>query len=156
MATATNGTFYLVNQNVPVGKPGTDTILLKHTSWTPGGVVNDTYRICKLPHGVTLGDCFVQMSDIDTNATPTAVFNLQATDGTTTKVLISGSTIGQAGGFIRPTLANATETGIGYTLDTRNYWLELKFTTAVATPASGTFVVSLTLSGNYQAGAITE
>lgn len=139
----------------PVGGPYTGQLIYTFTA-TPGSVADDTLKIDELARGITLTDAWVSHTDGDTHATPTAVFNLQVTDGTTTKILISGSTIAQGGGFIRPTLIATTETAMGYTIPNKNFWLELKWTTEAATPASSTVVVCVSYTGFYQAGALTE
>lgn len=117
----------------------------------------DTLGLIQLPvKGITIVDAFVQTADMDTNATPTVVFSLQVSNGTTTKTIIHQSTAGQAGGFVRPSKAAASEDGIGYTLPDDNYYLRLLYDTGAATAAAVTVTVGITLSGFYESGAVTE
>lgn len=141
--------------NTPVGAPYSQELYYSFTA-TPGSVDDDTMKIDEIPRGLTITDAWVDHTDGDTHATPTAVFDLRVTDGTTPKILISGSTIAQGGGFIRRTLSAATETAMGYTIPNRNYWLELIWTTKAATPASSTVKVCVSCTGAYPAGALTE
>lgn len=151
---ATNGTYFLVNIPFPTGQ-ATGNIALTHTL-TPSTTNNDTYKIMKVGKGITFNDAYVSITDVDTNATPTLVFNLAVTDGTTNKILIEGATTGQAGGLVRCSKIKTTETGLGFTTDNKDYWLELKWTTGAATAASGTVVVYVAYSGFYTAGSVTE
>lgn len=154
MPTATNGTYFLVNVPFPTGKD-TGGLTLRHTL-TPSTSASDTYKVMKVGKGITFNDAYVSITDVDTNATPTLVFSLRVTDGTTTKILIDGSTAGQAGGLIRPTKVPTTETGLGFTTDNKDYWVDILWSTGAATAASGTCVVYLNMSGFYTAGAVTE
>lgn len=139
----------------PVGNPASSSFLIALTSVTPGAT-NDILKVVKVPRGVQFVDCFVQSTDGDTNATPTAVFSLEVYDGTTTKTLIHESTILQGGGLIRPTLVGSTEDGIGFTTNNDNFYLRIKYDTGAATAASSTINIGLTLSGWYPYGAVTE
>lgn len=139
----------------PVGAPYTGQLIYTFTA-TPGSANNDLMKIDELPRGITLTDAWVSHTDGDTHATPTAVFSLRVTDGTTPKVLIDGSTIAQGGGFIRSSKIASTETALGFTITNRNYYLELIWSTAAATPASSTVVVCVSYTGFYAAGALTE
>ena len=138
----------------PVGNPESTSFLLSVTA-TPGAT-SDVLKLTKVPRGVQFVDCFVQATDGDTNATPTAVFSLEIYDGTTTKTLIHESTILQGGGLIRPTLVGTTENGIGFTTNNDNFYLRIVYDTGAATAASATINVGLTLSGWYPYGAVTE
>lgn len=139
----------------PVGMPHTGQLIYTFTA-TPGSVNDDTMKIDELPRGITITDGWVNHTDGDTHATPTAVFSLQLTDGTTTKTLIAASTIAQGGGMIRPTLVGSTETALAFTIPNDNYYAQLKWTTAAATPASSTVKVCISYTGFYQYGAVTE
>lgn len=141
---------------VPVGDCAVE-FVVKNTTNTSYMGTNDINKIAKIDAArVTVKDCFVQIGDADTNATPTAVFDLQITDGTTTKTLISGATTAQAGGLIRPTKVPTTEDGVGFTTTNRSFWVQIKWTTASATAAAVAVWVGLTLDGFYPAGAVTE
>lgn len=141
--------------NTPVGAPYSQELYFEFTA-TPGSVDNDTLKIDELPRAITLTDAWVSHADGDTHATPTAVFSLRVTDGTTPKVLIDGSTIAQGGGHIRSSKIASTETALGFTIPNRNYWLELIWTTKAATPASAAVKVCVSCTGAYPAGAVTE
>jgi len=139
----------------PVGKPSVNAIIVKLTSVTPGST-NDTLKLCQSARNITVVDAYVQMSDGDTNATPTLVFSLQVTDGTTTKTIIHQSTAGQAGGLVRPTKVPATEDGLGFTLDNENYWFRLLWVTQAATAAAVSITTCILVCGWYNYGAVTE
>lgn len=144
-------------QPIPVGEISSGFVVKTTYAGSAGGL-NDVLKICPIPaKGVTINDCFVQTGDADTNATPTMVFSLLVTDGTTTKTLIDTSTAGQAGGFVRPSKVGTTENGIGFTTDNHNYYIALKFTTASATiDTTAALNVGLFLTGHYPPGAVTE
>lgn len=151
MATV-KGTFY--NFTIPPAPVGSnrDITPVFIETFTPGAT-GDNRRLIKIPINVACGaGTFFQVSDMDTNATPTLVLTLRITDGTTTKILIHESTIGQTGGIARPTKIPATENGIGFITNTNNYWLDLLYTTGAATGASGTFVYGLHMVGWHATG----
>ena len=154
MATS-QSTLWTTRIPTPVGDDTTSCVLAL-TSLTLGAAA-DILKITPLPgKGISITDCFMACSDMDTNATPTLDITLRITDGTTTKVLILASTVGQAGGVIRPTKVPASEPGIGYAFDTDDYWLELLINTASATPAAGTLNIGLIMNGWYKTGSVTE
>lgn len=134
-----NGKYYnFTIPPAPIGSARDITAIFSET-FTPGAL-NDTRRLNKVPINVTFGPgTFIQCADLDSGGSPALVLTLRVTDGTTTKVLISASTVGQAGGLARPTLAPGTETAIGWTTDGNGYWIELLYATAAATAASGVF-----------------
>lgn len=151
MATV-KGTYYnFTIPPAPVGSNRDITPIFSET-FTPGAT-GDNRRLVKLPINVAFGaGTFIQVSDGDTHATPTLVLTLRVTDGTTTKVLIHESTIGQTGGIARPTKIPATENAIGWNTDNNNYWLDLLFTTGAATAASMTFVYGVQMIGWHVSG----
>lgn len=155
MPTASLGTNWLKRLPAPVGASGTSTFILSETVASFGSA-SDTLKLVQVPKGVTVGGgCFVQISDVDTNATPTFVFSLQITDGTTTKTIIHQATTGQTGGLVRSTKIPATENGVGFVTDNSNYWIQILTDTAQATGASGTLVYGIQLDGFYRSGTIT-
>lgn len=154
MAT-TKGANWEVRVPVPLGIRS-EHFVLTHTSLTLGAT-NDVFKICQIPaKGITVYGGFIQVSDMDTNATPTLSLTLRITDGTTTKVLIDQSLAGQAGGFTSPSKIPATENAVGFTTTNRNFWFELLIVTGAATAAAGTLNIGLSLNGYYAAGAVTE
>ena len=156
MATAT-ATVYSNRYPVPAGGPGARAFVVKATTVAATMATNDILKILALPSkGITIYDAFVQCADLDTNATPAVVFSLRVTNGTTTKTIISLSTVGQAGGLIRPTKITSTEDGVGFVTDDDNYYIDALWTTGAATAASAAFYVGLVLDGFYAAGAVTE
>lgn len=141
---------------IPVGNDAVE-FIVKNTTNVSYMATNDINKIAQLEcKGITVKDCYVQIGDVDTNATPLAVFDLQLTDGTTTKTLISGATTGQAGGLVRPTKVPTTEDGVGFVLTNKSWWVQIKWTTGAATAAAVAMWVGLTLDGFYVAGAVTE
>lgn len=142
-----NGTYYnFTIPPAPVGSARDITPIFSET-FTPGAT-SDTRRLLKIPINTVIGaGSFIQCSDMDTAGSPALVMTLRITDGTTTKVIIDATTIGQTGGIIRPTKIPATENAIGFVTDTVNYRLELLYVTAAGTAASGTFVYGLNMIG---------
>lgn len=157
MAATTNLATYLgVVYPIPIGET-TVSFVAKATTVAASMTLNDINRIVKIrAAGISVLDCFVQTGDLDSNATPTAVFSLIVSDGTTTKTLIDTSTVAQAGGFARPSKIVTTEDGIGFVTTSANFYIAVKWTTAAATAVAGTFNVGLTLSGFYKSGELTE
>lgn len=108
---------------------------------------SDVAKIQKLPKEVTLvspGSWFVETSaDFDTSTNLT--FSLVVTDGTTTKTIISGSTIGQ--GAAARALADTTAMGwLGFETDNDSYEVRLLFPAGPSTATSGTFTVGFAYS----------
>lgn len=111
--------------------------------------VGDIRRLYLLPAGCYLWDLRVTAAQLDSNATPTLAFSIVTTDSSDTvkDTLISGSTVGQAGGTAR--IANA---GVGQYAG--GYYLAFKVATAAATPVAATLGVALVYSigvNSYQA-----
>ena len=73
----------------------------------------DELYMFDLPFGAKILDGYLSTNDLD-DGTAAVVLSVEVTDDTTTKTLIDGSTVGQAGGFIRPSKTPATEDAIGY------------------------------------------
>lgn len=108
---------------------------------------NDILRLFKFPAGAYLWQLRITATDMDTNATPTLVFDILAIDDsdTTKQTLINDTTIGQGAGS-----DSLDEAQIGKFVG--NYWLALKTGTAAATAAAGTLkVVAL-----YSLGVMTS
>lgn len=121
------------------------------------GALNDTRKLLQIKsRGITFtADTFMQVGDMDTSTG--LVLTLRVTDGTTTKVLISGSTVGQVGGLARPSLIGTTENAIGFTTTNSNFWVELLIATAATgTATSANFTYGIGMSGFYVPGAVTE
>jgi len=109
-----------------------------------------TWKIRRIPQQtfVTSNTC-VQISDGDTG-TPAAVFSLEVTNGVTTKTVISLATTAGTGGLIRPTKAASVEDGVGFVVPDSTYWLQLRCTTAAATPANVDATCHLYVSGEVE------
>lgn len=144
---------------IPVGSPYGTPLAFYLGTGTVGaetvtlGSTNDTYRLCQLPKRVTIADALIQTGDHDTNVSPALVFSLRVTDGTTTKTIIHQTTVGQAGGVIRPTKIATTENGLGFTTTSKDFWLEILIDTQAGTAAAAIFKGFVTLTGGYQPGA---
>lgn len=144
---------------IPVGSPYSTQLALYLGTGTVGaetvtlGSTNDTYRLCQLPKRVTITDALIQTGDLDSGGSPALVFSLRVTDGTTTKTIIHQTTVGQAGGVIRPTKIATTENGLGFTTTNGSFWLEILIDTQAATAAAAIFKVFVNLTGGYLPGA---
>lgn len=152
MATV-NGKFWNLNIPAPIGDSDEDAVVLRELSVTPGST-GDIRQICRLPRGVTIAGAMVQIGDMDTGAG--LVFSLRLNNGTTTKDIINLSSAGQAGGVAQPTKGPATEPGLGFTTDSKLWWVELIWTTQAAGAQAADLLIILKLTGWYQAGALTE
>lgn len=145
-----NGTYY--NYFIPPAPQGSarlDIPIFTET-FTPGST-NDTRRLLKVPINVVFtADTFIQVADMDSGSA--LVMTLRVTDGTTTKVLIDQTTIGQTGGIARPTKIPATENAIGWCTDNVNYWIELLIVTQAAGATSGAFVYGIGMTGYAPSG----
>ena len=145
-----NGTYY--NYFIPPAPQGSarlDIPIFTET-FTPGST-NDTRRLLKVPINVVFtADTFIQVADMDSGSA--LVMTLRVTDGTTTKVLIDQTTIGQTGGIARPTKIPATENAIGWCTDNVNYWVELLIVTQAAGATSGAFVYGIGMTGYAPSG----
>lgn len=147
------GTYWKTIPPSPVGKPYNTCPIFTET-FSPGST-NDTRKLLKVPRNVTFGaGTFMQVGDMDSGSA--LVLTLRVTDGTTTKVLIHQSTVGQAGGIARPTKIGTTEDGIGFTTNNHNYWVELLISTQAAGAQSANFTYGIEMSGFYTRGAVTE
>lgn len=106
---------------------------------------DDEYRLGYFPenYNIYLVDLQVTTDDLDTHATPTAVFDVNIDDGSTEVTLINNSTVMQGGGSDR------LDTDGGHLLrSVSGNWLGIKMVTAAATPAAGT----VTLKGLVYVG----
>jgi hypothetical protein len=98
--------------------------------------LDDIVQMVKVPAGATVYDVILVSTDVDTNGTPTAKFDVG--DGADDDYYIAASTIPQAGGIVRSNALTAKPKT--YTVDDT---IDLHVDTAAATAAAGT--VSLTV-----------
>lgn len=94
--------------------------------------LNALFGSIKVPKGAVIIGAHLKSTDIDTNGSPAVV--LAVGDATTADRLITGSTIGQAGGY--SSAIDKAGWSFQYTTETL---LQIKVTTAPATAAAGTF-----------------
>jgi hypothetical protein len=122
------------------------------------GVINDVYKIFRLPKGAKLLPLgwYIESPDVDTNATPTVKFDLIVTDGTTTKTVIADTVVGQAGGTVFDQTATVgQQTGwVNYVTTNGNFYVALKIDTASATHASGSVIVGCKYSIDLESGSV--
>lgn len=154
MATVKGDYFTSFNVPTPRGMPYTTLAILKET-FTPGST-NDIRKLVKIPFGLTFTPgTFMQVGDMDTGTA--LVLTMRATkDGISFKTLIHQSTAGQAGGLAVPTKGPAIEDGIGFTTDSKDWWVELLYSTQATGAQSADFVYGIGLSGFYRTGTIAE
>jgi hypothetical protein len=141
--TTTHPQFNRIAPHLPVG---TATIIRKFAAQL-FGEAGDVLKVCTLGRGdkITAG-CFVQCAALDDVADH--VLSLEVTNGTTTKTIIHESTVGQAGGLVRPTLAPASEDGVNYVVPDTGYWVQAICDTAAATEAAGDIVIGVEITGH--------
>ncbi len=140
------GTFWKTKIPSPVGLA--QTICVPFTETFAPGALNDTRKLLQLPYGVTIGaNSYMQVGDMDSGTA--LVLTLRISNGTTTKVLIDASTVGQAGGIIRPTKIGTTENAVGFTTDSHGYYLELLIATAATGAQSALFTYAVDMTGFF-------
>lgn len=115
-----------------------------------GGVItadlleqNDVIKFFKLPPDVKILWARVDSEDID--SATSLVWDLQVTNGTTTKLLFDDATVGRSAGFVDSRDAGgtgvlskfATDSAIGYVVPDDNYYVAYKCITAPAGAGSG-------------------
>lgn len=103
---------------------------------TSGLALNAVTPLVRVPKGFTVIHATLEVTDMDTNASPTLV--LAVGDATVNNRILTGLTIGQTGG-INSVIA-ATGHQFRYTDETT---INLTATTAAATAAAGTVQISL-------------
>lgn len=119
------------------------------------GATSDNRKLFKLPRGIQCVDCLMQTGDLDTSTG--LVMSLRITNGTTTKLLIDSSTVGQAGGVIRPTKIITTENALGFITPDASYWVELFYNTAATgAQAADVFIAFHWAGGAYTNSEITD
>ena len=108
-----------------------------------GTAANDIIQMVKVPKGAVILDLKVAITDVDTNATPTHVFDVG--DGDDVDRFIDGSTKGQGGGLavLGDSVAAAViDNALGYAY-TADDTIDVKVVTASATKAAGVLVMSV-------------
>lgn len=99
---------------------------------------NDEVYLALMPLNTYLVHLQVTMTDVDTHATPTLVFDINTDDGSTEVTLIDGSTIGQGGGS-----DELDANGGHYLRDISGKYIALKVATGTATGAAGTITLKM-------------
>lgn len=100
----------------------------------------DNWYMFKLPANCIVIDVYINSDDMDTNGTPTMLWDLGDLDGATR--WLSNSTISQTGGTTR------TDRNLGYEY-TSEATIVLTCDTAAATFAAGTIIVGVLYTMNY-------
>ena len=104
---------------------------------------NDVIKFFKLPPDVKILWARVDSEAID--SATSLVWDLQITNGTTTKYLFQSGTVGRSAGFVDSRDAGgtgvlnkfSTNAGVGYIVPDDNYYVAYKCTTAPAGAGSG-------------------
>ena len=124
---------------VKSGVHGNVHVVTSSYSITANPTANDYLQMVPVPKGAKIVDVILTSTDIDTNGTPTVAMTVGDQDGTPSdNRYITTSTIGQAGGVAR---LNA-QGGHLYTF-AADGTIDVKFTTASATFASGTITMTV-------------
>lgn len=121
-------------------------------------VINDVIKFFKLPPGAKLLGASIEAEDIDTHATPTITLSLIVTNGTTTKTVIDGSTVGQGGGivFAESDATGAAQTGWkGYVCNGKDWYVGVKVKAAAATAAAGDIIASIRYTKDTEGGELS-
>lgn len=143
MATVTSDK---VDAGIPAREPHSGVCSVKASFTVPttgdGSAANDVIQMVKVPDGATVLEVIFTSEDLDTNATPTIVFDVG--DGGDADRYIDGTTIGQTGGVIRlgSGVAAATADALFHTY-TADDTIDVTVTAAAATAAEG--VITLTV-----------
>lgn len=116
--------------------------------FTAAIAANDVVNIVRLPKDAVLLGGFIETSaDFDTSTNLT--ISLRVTDGTTTKTLISASTLGQgAAGVVTETAGNGSLTTgwRGFKTENDDYKVQLLFPAGPSTATSGSIYVGIKFS----------
>ena len=127
--------------------------IVKFTPTT--GVINDIFKVAKLPKGAKLSPgWYLEVPDLDTNATPTLTISVKVTDGTTTKTVIAAATTGQAGGVAYDSTATVgQQTGwANFKTTNDDFYVYVTWAAAAATFASGACLLGFSYLLDAEAG----
>lgn len=116
------------------------------------GAEDDVAKVAQVPRGRRITNPFIQSGDFDSGAAH--LMSLELTDGSTTKVLIDQTNIGQAGGLARPSKAQSVEDGLDFVVPGAGWWLQVRCTTAAGGAQAAALVVGFGVGGHYDTGAI--
>lgn len=107
---------------------------------------NDVVVLCPVPPGHKIVDAMLFADDLDTNVTPTLAVSTGIYNGDdaapnllANKDLITASTVAQAGGMVRASVAG----GLNLAASDSKQWVALKVDTVAATKAAGNVTLRL-------------
>lgn len=145
--------------NAPTAHPSSGGCVALSRLWPAasgalGAADEDIIRFYKLKRGDVVYDCLLQAGDLDTSTG--IVLEVEITDGTTTKTLIAGSTVGQAGGIIRPTKIGSTENGVGYVVPSNAFRIQVRASTVATGSQAADVRLGVILGGHRDQGNLTE
>lgn len=118
-------------------------------------VTNDVIKFFKLPVGAKLLGGHIESEDLDTDATPAITLSLIVTNGTTTKTLIDGGTVGQGGGivFAESDATGAAQTGWkGYVCNGDGWYVAVKVKLQADAAQAGDIQAGIRYTKNTEGG----
>jgi hypothetical protein len=100
----------------------------------------DIVKLAKVERDTKILTAFYGGDRLDTNGAPSAAGQLELYDGTTTVALIALTTeLSSATAASRTRFGLTNPDAVGYVVPTRGFWLQFRFTAALATAAAGVF-----------------
>lgn len=100
----------------------------------------DIVKLFKVAQDTKILCAFFGSDRLDTNGAPTVAGQLELYDGTTTVALAALSTqMSSATAASRTFIGLTNPDAVGYVVPTRGFWLQFRFTAALATAAAGKF-----------------
>lgn len=112
---------------------------------------DDRLFLGRLPKNVKILGWRLYLGDFDDGSTD-AAHDLEIGDGTTTKTLVSATTIGQAGGIVDELDTASVPTNIGFVTDTDGYDVWIETDTAPGSAQDGAICVVIYYTGLLNPG----
>lgn len=114
----------------------------------------DIWKAFKLPRGAKLLGGTLIYEELDSHATPTATIDLYVTDGTVTKTIIDGESVGAADVVTEATATTPVVAWAGYVCTDNDFYVAAKIMTAPATAAEGSLQIGIRYTMDTEAGEL--
>lgn len=107
----------------------------------------DILKLCKVERDLKIADASYAGDRLDTNGAPTATGVLEITDGVTPLTLITFTTAHLGSATASARIARLDNPAmLGFVVPTRGYWLQVRFTAAFATAATGIIAAGVSVT----------
>jgi hypothetical protein len=155
MAT-TKGKFYAVNLPFALGDSYECAFPIKELALASFGATGDTrILIGALPRGITILPPTLIFGAFDPVGAALTL-TLRLNNGTIQKPLLYQTTTARAGGVTVVSKAPSVETGIGFTTDSKLWWLELFVDAAAGAAVASDYNLIFRSCGWYPQGAVSD